>query len=285
MDYGWVSVHRQLQEHWLWKDKPFSYGQAWIDLIMMANHTDKKFLLGKELVEVKAGSFITSELKLMERWGWGKSRVRTFLDLLQKDEMIEKKVNRKRTTICIVNYSSFQDTRTINKLIANRLRTDCEPIANTNNNDNNDNNINNNILYAENPALNNSIIKFIEHRKKMKKPMTDEAIRLMVDKLNKLSGNVEEQIEIINQSIVNGWQGIFPLKNNQNNQKNKKGGRKEAVPEWLDKKKKRNFDNYSQRDYDNDELEKKLLNRNRTPANDEELAARLEKLKADLRQN
>ena len=34
---GFVGVHRSLQEHWLWDEKPFSKGQAWIDLIMLAN--------------------------------------------------------------------------------------------------------------------------------------------------------------------------------------------------------------------------------------------------------
>ena len=43
---GWVSVHRQIQNHWLWTDKPFSKGQAWIDMLMLANHVDNKILLG-----------------------------------------------------------------------------------------------------------------------------------------------------------------------------------------------------------------------------------------------
>ena len=66
---GWVSIHRSLQSHWLWVDKPFSKGQAWIDILLLANHQDNKFLLGNELVEVKQGNFITSEVKLMDRWG------------------------------------------------------------------------------------------------------------------------------------------------------------------------------------------------------------------------
>ena len=59
MAQGWISIHRQLQSHWLWEDKPFSRGQAWVDILMLANHDDNKFLLGNELVEVKCGSFIT----------------------------------------------------------------------------------------------------------------------------------------------------------------------------------------------------------------------------------
>lgn len=149
MAEGWISVHRTLQGHWLWEEKPFSKGQAWIDMLMMANHADKKFLFGNELVEVKAGSFITSELKLAERWGWGKTRTRSFLEVLQKDGMITKKANQKRTTIIIENYSDYQNSQTTDKLLPNYCQTTAEPLPNTNNNDNNDNNENKYINYTE----------------------------------------------------------------------------------------------------------------------------------------
>lgn len=142
MKQGWISVHRQLQKHWLWADKPFSKGQAWIDMLMMANHADKKFLLGNELVEVKAGNFITSELKLAEKWGWSKTKVRAFLKLLQKDSMIVKKSDRKKTTIIIENYSDYQDIETTEEPQKNHEETTEEPQKNTNNNVNNDNNDN-----------------------------------------------------------------------------------------------------------------------------------------------
>ena len=140
---GWVALHRAIQEHWLWKEKPFSKGQAWIDMLMMANHDDNKFLLGNELVEVKAGSFITSELKLAERWGWSKTKVRSFLNVLQNDSMIVKKSDRKKTTITIENYSVYSVYKTTEKPQKNHKKTTEKPQKNTNNNENNDNNENN----------------------------------------------------------------------------------------------------------------------------------------------
>ena len=139
---GWIALHRKIQDHWLWEDKPFSRGQAWIDMLLLANHDDNKFLLGNELVEVKCGSFITSELKLMERWGWGKTKTRAFLDLLQSDEMIVKKSDRKKTTITIVNYKEYSSLETTDKPRTDRRQTNSRPTADTNNNDNNDNNEN-----------------------------------------------------------------------------------------------------------------------------------------------
>ena len=139
---GWVAVHRQIQEHWLWEDKPFSRGQAWTDLLLLANHADKKFLLGNELVEVKQGSFITSEIKLMERWGWSKTKVRAFLTLLQNDNMIVKKSDSKKTTITLVNYSEYAVFETTEKPQKDCEKTDERPQKDTNNNENNDNNVN-----------------------------------------------------------------------------------------------------------------------------------------------
>ena len=49
-------------------------------------------------------------------------------------------------------------------------------------------------------------------RSKTRKTMTERAEELLLDKLNKLSNNEEEQIAILNQSIMNSWQGVFPLK-------------------------------------------------------------------------
>jgi hypothetical protein len=56
---------------------------------------------------------------------------------------------------------------------------------------------------------------FYEMRTKIKKPVTDKAKRLLIKNLEKLApGNEQTQIEILNQSIMNCWQGVFPLKNN-----------------------------------------------------------------------
>lgn len=110
---GWVSIHRQIKQHWLWTtDKPFDKRSAWIDLVLSANHTGNKFVLGTQLVTVQKGEFITSELKLMERWGWGKTKLRNFLKLLEDDGMITKKSTNKQTTITIVNYCLYQQTQT-----------------------------------------------------------------------------------------------------------------------------------------------------------------------------
>ena len=57
------------------------------------------------------------------------------------------------------------------------------------------------------------IEEFKAFRKKIKKPMTDRAVELLASKLKKLSSKPEEQLEILNRSIMQGWTGIYPLEN------------------------------------------------------------------------
>ena len=59
---GWICLSRKILDCYLWKEKPFSKAQAWIDLLLLASHEKKKFLLGNELIEVERGEFITSEV-------------------------------------------------------------------------------------------------------------------------------------------------------------------------------------------------------------------------------
>lgn len=132
---GWIALHRSIQNHYLWEDKPFNRAAAWVDMLLLANHQDNKFLLGNKFVEVERGSFITSELKLMERWGWSKTKVRAFLQLLENDSMIVKKTDRKKTTITIVKYSDYQDLQTTEELQKNHRKTTKKPQKDTNNND------------------------------------------------------------------------------------------------------------------------------------------------------
>ena len=63
--------------------------------------------------------------------------------------------------------------------------------------------------------LKKAIYDFIKMRIAIKKPLTTRGLELMIKKLYKLTSNIDEQIEILHNSIMNNWQGIFPLKRSQ----------------------------------------------------------------------
>lgn len=68
--------------------------------------------------------------------------------------------------------------------------------------------------YTKNSDLLSAINDFVEMRKKIKSPMTDRAIILMLKKLDDLASDDEMKVAILNQSILNSWKGIFDLKEN-----------------------------------------------------------------------
>jgi phage replication O-like protein O len=57
---------------------------------------------------------------------------------------------------------------------------------------------------------------FIEHRKALKKPMTPQAIKLAFKKLEEFKNQGYNPEDVINQSILNGWQGLFEPKRRVN---------------------------------------------------------------------
>lgn len=107
MEQGWIKLHRSIYNHWLWKED--TKLKWWLDLLLMANHTTRKILLGNQLIEISRGSLHTSLTKLTVRWNADKKTVKRFLDLLQKDSMISYTTTSKGTTINISNYKDFQD--------------------------------------------------------------------------------------------------------------------------------------------------------------------------------
>lgn len=109
MAYGWICIHRKIQDNIIWNDKPFNRGAAWIDLLMLANHEDKKIIFNGSVVEVKRGEKITSLRKLSERWGWSITKTKKFLNLLSDEKMINYKSDSKKTVYSIVNYEVYQD--------------------------------------------------------------------------------------------------------------------------------------------------------------------------------
>lgn len=59
--------------------------------------------------------------------------------------------------------------------------------------------------------------EFKKMRKTKKKPMTEKAITMLLNKLDKITTNNNEQIKIMEQSIFHCWDSVYPL-NERNNQ-------------------------------------------------------------------
>lgn len=112
MIQGWISIHRKIQESKLWTEERFTKGQAWVDLLLLANHKDTEILVGYKKVSLKRGQVFTSQVKLATRWQWDRKTVRRFIEYLVSDQMVHNKVDRDiqhgNTVITITNYEKYQ---------------------------------------------------------------------------------------------------------------------------------------------------------------------------------
>lgn len=69
---------------------------------------------------------------------------------------------------------------------------------------------------VEDEEVKNSIYEFIEMRNLIKKPMTDRALTMLINKLEKLSSDKDIQIKILEKSILKNWTDIYELKGDNN---------------------------------------------------------------------
>lgn len=252
---GWISLHRKIQESDIWVDEePFDKRSAWIDLLLLANHKDNSMIFEGHKLVVERGQIVTSVRKLSLRWNRSVKWTLKVLRLFEELEMIQKKSDNKKTLLTIVNYGIYQDggyteDNTEDNTKETQRNTQRKRSGTTNNNDNNElnnelNNVNNKgraVYYPENESLNDAFKDYVAMRKEIKKPLTSSALKLAMNTLSKLSGDDSDlAIAILNQSILNSWQGLFPLK-------------KEKT-----EKPKNKFVNFEGRQYDTMELEKKL---------------------------
>jgi DNA-binding MarR family transcriptional regulator len=249
---GWIKLHRKMQDNPIIM-KDADHLAVWMYLLLNATHAEYPALFKGEKIMLKPGQLITGRKSIAAKLSISESKVTRTLKAFENEQQIEQQTSNKNRLISILNWDLYQSAEQQNELQVNNNRTTTEQQVNTNKNVKKNKNVKNERkIYSDIPILNDSILEFVEYRKRMKKPMTDHAVDLMIGKLQKMTPDVNEQVEILNQSIMNGWTGVFPLKKEQT------PVRQETVPSWI-KPKKNSFNNFHQRSYDADDLEKMLL--------------------------
>ena len=116
-DRGWIKLYRQITDTYIWEAKePFDRRSAWIDLLLMANHEERSFLLrnGRNQI-VGEGQLFTSIGHLAERWHWSRGRVNRYLGLLSEQGMCTVSGTPSGTLLTLVKYGDFQHGRTADR--------------------------------------------------------------------------------------------------------------------------------------------------------------------------
>ncbi|MBP3342294.1 MAG: DnaD domain protein [Peptococcaceae bacterium] len=113
MQQGWIKLHRSVLENFLWQEKRiFSRAEAWLELLLTASYEDRKILISGQTVEVKTGQVVNTMLHFAEHWGWSRKKVKGFLDVLEREEMIAVKCTTKYTLITILKWDFYQNQGT-----------------------------------------------------------------------------------------------------------------------------------------------------------------------------
>ena len=138
MNEGWIKLYRKLTDNPLWKCEKFTRGQAWVDLLLLANHEYGYFYLRNHKIEVQSGQVGYSQLKLAERWKWSRSKVKKFLNDMEKEQQIKQQITHSTSIITIIKYKEYQQKEQQSKQQKSNSKTTEEQQQDTNKNDNND---------------------------------------------------------------------------------------------------------------------------------------------------
>lgn len=109
---GYLKFYRSMLDHQIWLSEPFTKGQAFWDIVAMANYAESELLFGNTIIQVDRGQLFTSDTKLSERWQWSRNKVRRYLQLLEQMKMCKSERTIFGTLITVENYSVYQYNET-----------------------------------------------------------------------------------------------------------------------------------------------------------------------------
>jgi DnaD/phage-associated family protein len=272
---GWIKLHRKIRESDIWlDDEPFDRRSAWIDLLLSANHEDRKVILGSHTEMVKRGSFITSIRKLCKRWKWSNTKVINYLNLLKNEQMIDYKSDTKKTLVTIENYSVYQDVNDTKTPLKNQQSdTEATP-KHTNKNEKNDIRMIKNEEEEREPSSASyefsKVIQNFNQNIHLITPIEAEKLKSWLDSMDAdvIISAISEAVNYSKRSlsyinaVLNSWQKLNIKTKEQleaylRDRADQKGKDKAQGKQF--KAKVTTFNSYDQRAYDMKELEKKLV--------------------------
>ena len=105
---GWIKLHRKIVDNPYYFSEPFTRSQAWIDLIIIANHKDNFFYNRGIKVEVKIGQIGSCLETLSKRWKWSRGKVERFIIELENSNQVVRQKNNVNTLLILINYKIYQ---------------------------------------------------------------------------------------------------------------------------------------------------------------------------------
>lgn len=235
MDY--IKLNRSILK-WEWYSD-INTCRLFIHMLLRANWSDERF----RGTIIPRGAFVSSIGKMAEETRLTEREVRTAISHLKLTGEVTSKSTNRFTVFTVVNYGLYQSNDKQKDIQESSKRQTNDKLTTTIEEYKEDKNIrkkkeSTNVLkkkepivyYQNDKKLNQAFLDFLDMRKQIKKPMTERAIELAMKKLDELSAltsgygmDNDLAVRILEQSTMNCWQALYPLKeNNQQKMNNKR---------------------------------------------------------------
>lgn len=226
---GFIKIDRGMLE-WEWYKKP-NTKDLFLHMLLKANWKEGKF----QGIDIPRGSFVSSYPKLESELGITINKIRTALNHLQSSGEITVKAYTKFTVFTVNNYCLYQD---INSQTTDNTTDKAQTINSQTTFKSHSNHIQITTIeerkkerkeegkkkkegapviktyFDDDEKLNSAFLDFIEMRKKLKNgAMTERAVTMMIKKIKSMDRDMA--IGQLEQSIVNNWKDMYPVKENE----------------------------------------------------------------------
>ncbi len=115
MHRGWIKIWRNVWDSGNWyanrRGAKASRFEAWVDLLMMANHAPREQYINGKRVLIERGCLSASIRFLAKRWRWSVGRTRRFLNDNDLKQKCTQQQVQGQTHLTICNYETYQGQR------------------------------------------------------------------------------------------------------------------------------------------------------------------------------
>jgi hypothetical protein len=232
MDRGFVKIWRKIKESEVYHSPPH-IREIWNYLLIEANYKESK----KNGMIIGRGQCLRSYRDIQDdlHWtiGWrkmsySKGQCEIAMKYLKKHGMIATKKTTRGLLITVLNYNEYQwkpddESHTCNYRKATRKLQESHTLLNKN-----VKNVKNKEIIELPDWLDFKVwSEYKKYRQNGKSKFTPYAQTLAIKKLEKLKAGGDDPTEVIKQSILMGWSGLFPIKKEY---KKEQGNRSIASP-------------------------------------------------------
>jgi len=180
---GWIKIHRKITD-WEWYNDINTF-RLFMHLILKANHKARNY----RGVNIELGCLMTGRELLSKETGLTIQQIRTCLERLKSTNEITIKTTKQGTIIQVLNYKKYQVST--NEITTEQPQSNQQVTINKN-------------LKKEKEVM---LDKWIQYRAEIKKPLKQTTINNLLKDFESYSDSCVTFV--VNNSISNGWQGLF----------------------------------------------------------------------------